>query len=182
MKINPLPPLAYVQECLSLDHETGVLTWKERPPHHFKNPDPSYGYLCWNKRFAGKPAGWPRPDGSLDVRLNYTLYRVHRLVWLLAYGFPPPDQIDHKNGNPSDNHPENLREATNTENSYNLGAHKDNKLGLKGVSYLKREKKYRANICVGGKQKSLGYFDTPEEAKAARDKAARELHGEFFHA
>lgn len=44
---------------------------------------------------------------------------AHRLAWLLHTGKNPSDQIDHKNGNRSDNRIENLREADNCLNQRN---------------------------------------------------------------
>lgn len=44
----------------------------------------------------------------------------------------------------------------------------------KGYSFDKRRNKYRAHITIEGKTKSLGYFHTEAEAKAARKKAVDE--------
>lgn len=46
-----------------------------------------------------------------------------------------------------------------------------NTSGVKGVSYVKRLKKYRAYIYLGGKQKHLGVYETIEEASKAREEA-----------
>jgi hypothetical protein len=97
----------------------------------------------------------------------------------LVYRFPPSHQIDHINGDRTDNRLENLREATNSENQYNSKTRKDNKLGIKGISCY-REGKYRAYTRDNGKKIHIGCFDTLEEAKAAYDKAASTIHGEFF--
>ncbi|MHC1786426.1 MAG: hypothetical protein AB9880_05155 [Christensenellales bacterium] len=52
--------------------------------------------------------------------------------------------------------------------------HKSNKLGVRGVCM--DGKRYRATICLKGKQYLLGSFDTLEEAAAARKKGEEALY------
>ncbi len=86
-------------------------------------------------------------------------------------------QTDHKNGNRLDNRRSNLRNATQSQNSRNTATRKDNKLGIKGVSIHRG--RYRARIFNNGKRITLGRFKTPQEAKAAYDKAATDLFQEY---
>ena len=48
-----------------------------------------------------------------------------------------------------------------------------NTSGVKGVSYVKKRKKYRAYIYIRGKQKNLGEYKTLEEAAKAREEAEK---------
>jgi len=98
----------------------------------------------------------------------------HRLVWLYHYG-GLPDRVDHKNRIKSDNHIENLREATPAENNYNVGKRSHNTTGAKGVVRHKacKSRPYQAKIVIAGKVKSLGYYATVDEASAAYQ---REVH------
>eukprot|EP00924_Labyrinthula_sp_SR-Ha-C_P013810 maker-scaffold_5-snap-gene-14.1-mRNA-1 protein AED:0.02 eAED:0.02 QI:138/1/1/1/1/1/3/813/345 len=48
----------------------------------------------------------------------------------------------------------------------------------KGVFYVKKEKKYRAQICLKGKKKYVGTFKNDHDAAIARDKKIREWYGE----
>lgn len=48
--------------------------------------------------------------------------------------------------------------------------------GIRGVSYSTRREKYRANIGFRGQKFELGYFDTIEEAAAARKAAEERLY------
>jgi len=51
----------------------------------------------------------------------------------------------------------------------------------KGVSWFKSTKKWRANIYINKKQKSLGYFDVEKEAALAYNRAAIQEGGRFLN-
>ena len=109
---------------------------------------------------------------------NYQ-FLAHRLAWLYMNGEWPKNEIDHIDGNGLNNRWSNLRHATRAQNSTNSPAQKSNKIGLRGVHFHKGAKKWRAQICKNLKITHLGYFDTPEQASVAYQKAARVFHGEF---
>lgn len=93
---------------------------------------------------------------------------------------PPLDmQVDHINGNKLDNRRTNLRLCTPAENSRNQARPKNNTSGFKGVSWNRREQKWKAVIGVGGKRIGGGSYHTKEEAARAYDELARKHHGEF---
>jgi len=97
-----------------------------------------------------------------------------------AIARPLEDQeVDHENLNTLDNRRSNLRVCTEAQNKRNRGAHKNNKLGLKGVCLHSSKTCYMARICKDRKVTYLGYFKTPEEAHAAYTKASKVLHEEF---
>ena len=98
---------------------------------------------------------------------------MHRLL------FPDSEIVDHINMNGLDNRRCNLRPCNKSQNMANRGACKNNKLGIKGVSYCKATGRYRADINCNGKRRNLGRFATPEEAAAAYITAAKILFGEF---
>ncbi|MBD1229107.1 HNH endonuclease [Xenorhabdus griffiniae] len=104
---------------------------------------------------------------------------IHRLAWLLYYGRWPSEFIDHINGDKSDNRIVNLREASNTENSWNSKMRKNNSSGIKGVCWCKSKKKWVARIRIDGKRKTLGYFSNIDEARLIMEKARTKYHGEF---
>lgn len=93
---------------------------------------------------------------------------------------PPGMYIDHADRNGLNNRRSNLRVCTPSENQRNKGPHKNNKLGLKGVFYHKREKAFVAAIRINGKYKQLGLFKNPEDAYHAYCEAAKIHHGEFI--
>jgi len=87
--------------------------------------------------------------------------------------------VDHRNGNGLDNRRANLREATHAQNAQNRRMRSDNRSGFRGVSWVRRDKKWRAAITANGELSHLGDYVDPEAAARAYDTAAIELHGEF---
>lgn len=100
---------------------------------------------------------------------------LHRVVSKTPEGL----HTDHINGNKLDNRKINLRVVTASQNHMNR--RKDGRKGLtsnlKGASYHKQSKKWRARIKVGDKQLSLGYFDTAMAAHTAYIEAAKKYYG-----
>lgn len=96
---------------------------------------------------------------------------MHRCV--LHYSGPL--EIDHINGDRTDNRKANLRLATKAQNAHNRKQHK----GLKGVQ--QQRAKYVARIKLD-KNTYLGSFDTADEAHAAYVAAANEHFGAYARA
>lgn len=168
--------LAYLRECVSYDPESGELTWLERPRSHFKR---ERDWNAWNARFAGKPAGSVHPKGYLTIGLRpYGSIKAHRVGFALGNGRWPQGLVDHRDRQNSNNRLLNLREATRGQNRVNSKPRKDSASGVKGVRLLMNGR-WRASICVTGKWKHLGVFDTKEEAARVYRGASIEVHGEF---
>jgi hypothetical protein len=101
-------------------------------------------------------------------------------MYYMATTTDPGDlQIDHVNGDRLDNRISNLRVADNAENNRNKGKPKSNSSGYKGVCLHKASGTYRTYITVKGKQHSLGYYATVEEAAEVVRKARVSFEGEF---
>jgi hypothetical protein len=126
--------------------------------------NPETGELCRRSADGNlTPCGSYRKDGYLRVQVIGKRWRVHRLGFLLAYGWLPP-MVDHINGNRFDNRIQNLRASNGQHNSQNRRfVNKNNKTGFLGVSPSKNGK-FESFLCVDGKNKRLGTFNTPEEA------------------
>lgn len=94
----------------------------------------------------------------------------------------PIIEIDHKDREKSlDNRECNLRISTTAQNQWNAGPNKRNTSGFKGVCWAKREKKWKAMICVHPKRIFIGYFHNLIDAAVAYNKAALKYHGEFAY-
>ena len=102
---------------------------------------------------------------------------MHRII------MPPPEGmvIDHINSDYLDNRRENLRICTHAENLKNQRPSRSAAVKYKGVSkdLDGRKKPYRAKIAADGKHKTIGSFETPEQAAKAYDEEATRLHGEY---
>ena len=68
-----------------------------------------------------------------------------------------------------DYEPSNCRWATKSEQSYNRGLNKNNKLGHKNIIFDKERNKYRVEVGYNHKKFSVGRFNTLGEALQARD-------------
>lgn len=153
-----------LREILSYDPDTGEFTWKK------------------SRRGvkAGATAGCLNGSGYLLIRIDGKLYRAHRLAWFYMTGEWPLREIDHKEGESSNNRWFNLREASHRKNIENQrNAHKGNTSEVLGICLKKdhyRASPWIAKITIGGKQKNLGYFRTKEAAHEAYLRAKRELH------
>jgi hypothetical protein len=153
-----------LKELINYDPDTGVFTHKTQRG---------------KTSSIGEVAGCDKPDGYRYMSVEKHRYVAHRVAWLYYYGYDAPIFIDHINGIKSDNRISNLRLATSKNNNTNVGLKKNNKSGYKGVSYIEKRKKYRAQIFNGGKNYYLGEYHTAIEAHKAYCNKASELFGEF---
>lgn len=162
MRSKPLPPLADLKARLTYDPKTGIFRWVD---------------YCRSQRYDGV-AGWSCPRGYLSITHQGQRIQMHRVAWLFMTGEDPGEmQVDHRDGNKSNNRWKNLRLVNPRTNSQNMRGPGDrNTSGYLGVSWCERTGAFRATIKVNGRQKSLRYHATAELAYAAYLKAKRELH------
>lgn len=163
---RPLPSAQYLRSLLDYDPETGHLTWRWRD-------DVAHAV---NARDAGRRAGCVAGDGSRRVRVNDVLYAEHRVIWAWLHDEFSALEIDHINGEPSDNRRSNLREASRSQNGANTRARGE---WPKGVCFDKSRGLFAAKIKIDGRTKNLGRFSTPEAAAKAYAVAAVQTFGEF---
>ena len=92
---------------------------------------------------------------------------MHRRILGLEYG--DKRQIDHIAHQTLDNRRANIRIVTPSQNQHNYRC-------KKGYTWNKSHRKYQAQIGVNGRRIFLGYFDGPQEARAAYLKAKAIYH------
>lgn len=161
----PMPSRAHLLETFSYEPETGSLIWRARPPEKFKAKRAASAFKT---RCEGKPAGDIRPDGYARVIVCGHRYLAHRIIYKMMTG-EEPKIIDHINGVRSDNRWRNLRVLTHIENTQSRSVNKNSRTGVNGVTLTRG--RYHAYICAGRRLKHLGFFDTLDEAAAARKSA-----------
>lgn len=122
-------------------------------------------------------AWWENEQGYIVTSINGKNIRLHRFVFPAGNGYV----VDHRNRNRADNRKCNLRAATKQQNNINRAAGRNNRLGVKGVSYNKRCHRYEARISVGGRRIYLGSHATLDGAREIREKAEDDLFGEFAY-
>lgn len=106
-------------------------------------------------------------EGYLIVSIQGKRYKAHRLVFLYMNNDKLNDvEVDHIDGNRSNNKYSNLRVVVRTENMKNKGLYSNSSTGVIGVSQFNG--RFRARINLNGKRMSLGLFDTIEEASRVR--------------
>jgi hypothetical protein len=135
------------------------------------------GELYWKKR-NNKRAGCVNGENYRHIVINKKLYKEHRLIFMMFHGYMP-EFIDHIDNNRLNNKIENLRQATKQQNAWNRQINKNNKSGVKGVSWCKLTKKWKVQGRVDKKVVYLGVYQTLEEAAKAIEKFRFINHGIF---
>ncbi len=158
-----------LRELFNYDPETGVFTRRFQ----------GQGMHGVQSSLYGKPAGSLQRHGYKYISIEGEKFRTCRLAWLYMTGEWPQHEVDHTNNVRSDDSWDNLRQATSSENKWNSSIRSDNKSGVKGVIWNKKQGMWQAYVRCYGKQYHCGYFASLEEAAEARRVKADELHGVF---
>lgn len=147
--------------------DSGALTWRAKAPISKEN-------IRWNSRYARKPALSAENDrGYLTGRFEGRSVLAHRAAWFLSNGEWPTAEVDHINGNKTDNRAQNLRLASREMNCRNAFQRIDNTSGCVGVDRV--GDRWRARIGGGANREELGTFSTFSAAVHARKAAEKRL-------
>ena len=99
---------------------------------------------------------------------------MHRIIMEAETG----QEVDHINGDKLDNRKDNLRFCTHQQNMVNWN-NKRGKSKYRGVSWCKRDKKWKAQIQSHSKNRLIGRFREEEEAAKAYNIEAKKEFGNF---
>lgn len=137
---------------------TGIFKWVSKP----------------NRRIPIGSVAGVESKKRIQIRIDGKVYRAHRLAWLYMYGSWPSYEIDHKNGDSTDNRIDNLRDVPHQLNLQNKKrANKSSSTGIPGVTKATNQNRgYRARI----NKFHLGTFETISEARSAYLDAKRKTH------
>lgn len=152
-----------LREALSYSPVVGVFEWR----------------IAGRRIRKGFLAGSVGSGGYVRIRIDGKTYQAHRLAWLYMTGDWPDCQIDHVDGDRSNNAFNNLRPATQLENSCNMKRTIANTSGEKGVFFCRNSCKWWAVIRMRGKYVFRRSFASLDEASDAIRAARKALHGDF---
>lgn len=151
-----------LRELLHYEPETGVFTRRVKT----------------GRCRAGEVATGTLNHGYILMSVDRTFRAAHRLAWLWMTGEWPTLDIDHIDGNRTNNAWRNLRHvdrSTNLENQRTAKSH-NKSTGLLGAYHSPTAGRFVSRIQVRGKNINLGSFGTAQEAHEAYLSAKRQLH------
>jgi len=141
------------------------------------------GFLYWKVKHERTKIGdktklTQNNNGYYRIGIKKKRYLTHRLIFLYCHGYLPKE-IDHIDGNPTNNNIKNLREVTHQQNLMNQKQQINCSSKYKGVCWDKQNKKWLSYIKINKKVKNLGRFILEKDAAIAYNIKAIELFGEY---
>ncbi len=153
--------------------------------------NPETGKFIWIKSLSkrvrvGSEAGSISKDGYIDIRLNKSLYKAHKLAFFIMEGRWPDKEIDHEDRNKRNNKWCNLRESNHSENNCNKDIRTDNKSGVPGVFFESDRNRYLAFVTKDRKRYNKCFSISIHGEKAYElavnwvTSERKRLHGNFI--
>ena len=150
-KAKPIMPIiGDLKDLMDYNQDTGLFTYKD-----------------------GRVAGCVGTRGYRILTLNKVRYPAHRVAWVWVYNEEAPSEIDHIDGDRSNNRPENLRRGDKGVNQANVPPR--SVTGITGVAWLRVRKRFRATLGRGDNYQLFYYGEDFFEACCARKSAENKL-------
>ena len=130
-----------IREYLSYNKDTGDLTWIKKPSDRAR---------------VGAIAGSVNNFGYMHVGLKGKQYKIHRVAWFLYYGVEPTLDIDHINGDRSDNRISNLRELSRKDNQIAASKNRHKNTNSKGFYFCKAKELWHSWVKIDGTNHYIG--------------------------
>lgn len=111
----------YLFDALRVDDDTGRIYWRQRPREHFAS-DRGYGFF--RSHYEGRLADEGRYPLNGYRRIRITVagraltVSAHRAAFALYFGRWPDAEVDHIDGDRTNNRRSNLRELTHQQNMH----------------------------------------------------------------
>ena len=150
--MRPLP-LQRISELLEYQEDTGKLFWK---------------VTRGGTAVKGSIAGCINAQGYVQLQIDNAFFCAHRIIYALKTGREIFSDIDHIDGDRTNNVFSNLRESSKSSNAKNRMSRGTYKVKTGWV----------AGITVDYKKKHLGVFSTEQEAHEAYLAAKAKYHPE----
>lgn len=166
-KFSSIDP-SVASALFTYEPDSGFLRWRHREGS-------GAGIASANKRFAGRVAGHRHTctvgKTYVQVRAAGRLHYAHRIIWVMHNGLIPDGmQIDHIDGDGTNNRLKNLRLVTASQNKRNQRKLSNNTSGYTGVYFDKRRGTYSARVWQDGRFITLGFAKTAVEAYKIRQR------------
>lgn len=167
MSRYPALTMEQIGDLFAVDVSAGRVVWKCPPKNH--------------PRMKGQEAGCPRESRGKrywHIKVERRAYRRAQIVLAVMTGLWPAECVDHINGDSLDDRGANLRHATVQQNAWNHKTRRKVEATPMGVRAVPSGH-YEARITVDKRQRSLGLFNTMNEASVAYQQA-RKQHFNVF--
>ena len=133
-------------------------------------------FKSWNSKYAGSRFGTEKSGGYRHGIICRRPLGEHRVIFAMATGRWPEQQVDHLNRKPWDNRIENLADVSQSINQRNRNKKANNTTGATGVYWVERDQRWVAKINPSSNKRiSLGGFSSFEAALCARKAAEKKL-------
>ncbi len=155
--------MTYDEAHRLFEYRDGALYWRVKPCRR----DP-----------VGMKAGYVDSRGYATVVYKRKRHYLHRVVYLMHNGVLP-SEVDHIDGDKTNNRVENLRACTHSQNGQNRFVQSNSKSQVKNVSWSSARKKWVVYASINGKNTNFGGYEDIDLAELVAAEVRSKYHGVF---